>query len=213
MNVLSIQSLFKTLREMNIITKTQKELIGEMMQYELADDDEMQELIKENIEVLQNMNSAIKKSKINEELKTTVSLIITYFLKYDLDSKYNSSLLSQISNKIAQYQEYITKLEKEYQTERDEHNELRRKYNEETKAETIELPKIQALSITTKKNKSLSTREMIDLSKQIKGNTFLKDRFSRISIKDVEHNLKDKVSTVYAKAAETTTITQKEAKK
>ena len=63
----------------------------------------------------------------------------------------NNILFSTSAKKNKKYKELLDKMHQEFQQERDEHNELRRKYNEKEKDSKVPMPGI-SLSLTLKNN-------------------------------------------------------------
>ena len=77
-----------------------------------------------------------------------------------------------------------------YQTERNEHNEPRKKHNKELKPEKISLPGF-SLSLTTKQNKFLTNKECNDIANDLEINKQkLEERFKIIGVpKDYKNKL------------------------
>uniref|UniRef100_A0A8R1I590 Uncharacterized protein n=1 Tax=Caenorhabditis japonica TaxID=281687 RepID=A0A8R1I590_CAEJA len=82
----------------------------------------------------------------------------------------------------------------DFQKERDEHNELRKKYNEKQKEQIVEVPSID-LSLTLKNKKTLTNRECLDFLNDLDIDDTLSDKFKRVGVSEEFPN----VSRAYVK--------------
>lgn len=113
------------------------------------------------LDAIENMITSVESSKISDADKTAYKYAFTEFLIKKCESECKSIIInvSKISNKKKQL--LIEQLHHDFQKERDEHNELRKKYNEKLKFQSVEIPTID-LAITLKTKKTLSNKECLN---------------------------------------------------
>lgn len=146
--------------------------------------------MEELIDKINNMNTSTSQK---EQFRAILVLMLSKMCEADC----NSILFSTSAKKNKKYRELLDKMHQEFQQERDEHNELRRKYNEKEKDSKVPMPGI-SLSLTLKNNiRRLKPLECVELMNELElEEKELEEKFKRISVPD---NYKDKVNRAYVK--------------
>ena len=134
-------------------------------------------------------------STSDEDKEKFRSLFIMLFSKM-CESDCKGLIVSDLIKRNKKYKHIISELQNNYQKERDEHNEIRKKYNEKEKEAKVDIPGIN-LSVSLKNNKTLKPSECVDLMNEldIEDKDF-DDKYKRLS---VPSEFKNKVHRVYAK--------------
>lgn len=146
--------------------------------------------MEELIDKINNMNTSTSQK---EQFRAILVLMLSKMCEADC----NNILFSTSAKKNKKYRELLDKMHQEFQQERDEHNELRRKYNEKEKDSKVPMPGI-SLSLTLKNNiHRLKPSECVELMNELElEEKELEEKFKRISVPD---NYKDKVNRAYVK--------------
>lgn len=146
--------------------------------------------MEELIDKINNMNTSTSQK---EQFRAILVLMLSKMCEADC----NNILFSTSAKKNKKYRELLDKMHQEFQQERDEHNELRRKYNEKEKDSKVPMPGI-SLSLTLKNNiRRLKPSECVELMNELElEEKELEEKFKRISVPD---NYKDKVNRAYVK--------------
>ncbi|CAR98548.1 Protein CBG25581 [Caenorhabditis briggsae] len=151
------------------------------------------------LDALEKMIATIDESKLSQSDKYSYKYAFTKHLTSECKSECKSIIINclGISNKKKSL--ILKETQKEYQKERDEHNELRKKYNEKQKEQIVEVPSID-LSLTLKNKKTLTNRECLDFLNDLDiDDTLLSDKFKRVSVSEDFPN----VSRAYVKKGTT----------
>lgn len=148
------------------------------------------DVMEELIDKINNMNTSTSQK---EQFRAILVLMLSKMCEADC----NNILFSTSAKKNKKYRELLDKMRHEFQKERDEHNELRRKYNEKEKDSKVPMPGI-SLSLTLKNNiRRLKPSECIELMNELElEEKELEEKFKRILVPD---NYKDKVNRAYVK--------------
>lgn len=134
-------------------------------------------------------------STSNEDKEKFRSLFIMLFSKM-CESDCKGLIVSDLAKRNKKFKQIINELQNEYQKERDEHNEIRKKYTEKEKEAKVDIPGIN-LSISLKNNKTLKPNECVDLLNELDiEDKVFDDKYKRLS---VPSEFKNKVDRVYAK--------------
>ena len=167
--------------------------------FEFTKNNITKKVAENNIEQLKQMHQRLNEVNVPPESRKHFKKVITYIMNLITESRCKDLLLNQSCGRIKGYASLVDKMEEMFQTERNEHNELRKKYNEELKPAKISLPGF-SLSLTTKQDKFLTNKECNDIANDLEiDKQKLDDRFKRIS---VPKDYKKKVDRVYVKKAE-----------
>jgi len=167
--------------------------------YEFTKNNITKKVAENNIEQLKQMHQRLNEVNVPPESRKNFKKVITYIMNLITESRCKDLLLNQSCGRIKEYKSLVDKMEEMFQTERDEHNELRKKHNEELKPEKVSLPGF-SLSLTTKQNKFLTNKKCNDIANELEiDKQKLEERFKRIS---VPKEYKNKVDRVYLKKAE-----------
>lgn len=167
--------------------------------YEFTKNNITKKVAENNIEQLKQMHQRLNEVNVPPESRKNFKKVISYIMNLITESRCKDLLLNQSCGRIKEYKSLVDKMEEMFQTERNEHNELRKKHNEELKPEKVSLPGF-SLSLTTKQNKFLTNKECNDIANELEiDKQKLEERFKRIS---VPKEYKNKVDRVYLKKAE-----------
>lgn len=193
---LTLSTLYETIKNVD------SESIGNLdfrQMYEFTKNNITKKVAENNIEQLKQMHQKLNEVDVPPESRKNFKRVITYIMNLITESRCKDLLLNQSCGRIKDYKSLVDQMEGMYQTERNEHNELRKKHNEELKPEKISVPGF-SLSLTTKQAKFLTNKECNDIANELEiDKQKLQERFKRMS---VPKDYKNKVDRVYVKKAE-----------
>jgi hypothetical protein len=132
------------------------------------------------------MNQVENTKNVDEKSKQQMKKALT-IISSSLGT--NECLKDIISNNNEKYQKlkFTEELIKKYQEERNEYNELAKKYNENEKNKIVDLPGTTLSIIRKNKNKRLTNDECIEIASSMNVDN-LEEKFKRVSIKDIKSN-------------------------
>ena len=192
--VMTIGNLSKTLNAYKLLNKSEKKMMEEMLEF-----NELHstiDTVTHYTKLLTDINNKIEKSKMKKELKEAIRLVITHFISLTSSNECKDIIIQDQAEKIVKQSIFIKEIEDEYQKERNEHNMIRKKHNEQLKEENINFMPSVDLSITLKQNrKPLSNKECVEFAKKINTTELDINKFKRVSIQNENEN----ISRVYAK--------------
>jgi len=206
---MSITNLYDTLSSYKLLGKNQNEMMQEMMEFNELNS--TTETVTKYSSLLVDLLEKIEKSRISKNIKALLQTIITSFISLSSSNECKNIIIQDQNNLIINQTSIIEQVKSEYQKERDEHNLIRKKYQENPKEENISFTPNVDLSITlNNKGKILTNQDCVKLAKKAYETNLSTEKFKRISINDDE-NIKNKVSRVYAKEnkGKTSNIIQK----
>lgn len=165
------------------------------------------EIAQRYIDTIASMRQWLDQNKhldINE--KKRFQALFTAHLNAKCSSECKSELLKEACGKAREFKEQLISTADEFQKERDEHNTLRIKYNEQQKAKKIEIKPV-SFQVSLKTKKPLNDEECVSMFEGLQSDAIeVSERFKRIP---VPAELKDKVNRAYAKSSEMNNVIQK----
>lgn len=185
---ISIGTLVESFKNYKIFKKD-TEVLTELLEYSKLHS--TSETAEHYSNVLQDLLTKIQNSKLKKSDKELTTSLLTSIVALAGSAHCQNIVIQEQNEIIAKYDVVLENINKEYQNERDEHNQLRKKYNENLKSEKIQpmeafMPAVD-LSITLNdKNKFIPSKDIVEIMKankeRFKNNTG--DKFRRISNKN-----------------------------
>lgn len=150
------------------------------------------------LDALEKMIASIDESKLSQSDKCSYKYAFTKHLTSECKSECKSIIINCLGISNKKKSMMLKEVEKAFQKERDEHNEILKKYNEKQKEQIVEVPSID-LSLTLKNKKTLTNRECLDFLNDLDIDDTLSDKFKRVSVSEDFPN----VSRAYVKKGTT----------
>lgn len=147
------------------------------------------EIAQSYLNDLERIITTIDSSKISKNDKESYKYAITKHLATKCESECKSIIINTLGVTKKKFQLMVKTMHAELQKERDEHNALRRKYNEKLKAVEVELPSID-LSLTLRNKKTLTNQECLNFLNDIDfDDKELSEKFKRVSVSEEFPNI------------------------
>lgn len=162
---------------------------------------------RQYIDLMYELANKINTMSANLGQKEKLRSILIWSFSNMCEKDCKGILYSNAIQKIKKYKERLDELYENFQKERDEHNELRRKYNEKEKEKIVHMPGV-SVSITLQNYaKPLNPSECRELMNELDIiDKQFEDKYKRVS---VPNDYKNKVNRAYIKKSEVNQILQK----
>jgi len=200
---LTIDTLFLTIKNSQIL---EDDNLNSLMEF--SKNDITKKTVKKYIDMMMELHEKINSLDVNIEQKNQFKILFSLMASKFAESECKSLMLHHSKNRNKKYKELIDILENELQKERNDNNEIRKKYSEELRPEKVSIPGIN-LSLITKPDKILTNKECIELMNEMDlEDRELDEKFKRIGIPD---EYKNKINRAYVKKSlENNNIIQKQ---
>ncbi len=157
--------------------------------------DATKEVAQKYLNALEQMITTIDGTILSSSDKFAYKYGFTQLMISKCESECKSIIINKLGLSSKKYKIMLDQMHSDFQKERDDHNELCRRYNEKQKEVHVEIPSID-LSLTLKNPKTLSNQECLKFLDDLDlDNRELSDNFKRISVSNDFPN----VSRAYAK--------------
>lgn len=188
---LTLNTLFETMKNLQFLEDKSLDNVLEFTKSEIT-----AKTAKKYIDIMCQIQDKVNSLEVNEEQKKFFKAIFSHFISSLASSDCKTLMLSVSNSKNKKYKELINILENELQKERNDNNEIRKKYKEDLKPEKVSIPGL-SLSLTTKSDKILTNKECVELMNEMDlEDKELEEKFKRIKVPE---EYKNKVERVYVK--------------
>ncbi|CAR98695.1 Protein CBG25245 [Caenorhabditis briggsae] len=154
---------------------------SEILEY--TQNEHTKEIAQNYLDALEKMITTIDSSKLSTSDKFNYKFAFTKHMTSECKSECKSIIINCLGISNKKKSMMIKEVDNAFQKERDEHNELRKKYNEKQKEQIVKVPSID-LALTIKNKKTLTNRECLDFLNDLDiDDTLLADKFKLVFLK------------------------------
>jgi hypothetical protein len=196
--IMSVENVCDTLKNYNLLGN-QENILTELLEYNELD--ATVETVERHRKVLEDLLDQVEKTNIHIKQKQYIKNFLTNYIGLSGNNACLNIIVQETNKLLNEANEEIGHYKTEFQKERDEHNEFRKKYAEKLK--DVSIPSFKPtidLSVTLHdKHKPISSKEIIKLVNQ-NNNNLNSHRLKRISAKDENgQKISENIKTVHAK--------------
>lgn len=204
---MNIETLVSTLKNYKLF-KNKKDILNELLEYNQLHSTSETAIYYSTL--LEDFINQIDSSKMKKSVKEPLKDHIISIISLAGASHCQNIVIQQQNEMIAKYDVTLENIKEEYQNERDEHNQLRKKYNEKLKNEKIKpvaafMPTADLSISLYDKNKFIQSKDIVNLMKanEEKLKNCNGDEFKRISNKDKNgEKINKNIKAIFAKTNE-----------